>query len=107
MAEITQVWAQPGRMWLKIERLFDIMEGDDLVGNHDACGPNHAAAGGDGRAAAADRTCLRPATLFNELGGFMVVAKSDMMQEIMEGLNKLPHKYVKFVLIVVRGLLKE
>ena len=50
------------RMWLK-------MEGDDSVGNHDACGPNHAAAGGDGRAAAADRTCLRPATLFNELGG--------------------------------------
>lgn len=37
----------------------------------------------------------------------MVVAKSDMMQEIMEGLNKLPHKYVKFVLIFVRGLLKE
>ena len=88
------------RMWLK-------MEGDDSIGNHDACGPNHAAAGGDGRAAVAISLSLRPATLFDELGGFMVVAKSDMMQEIMEGLNKLPHKYVKFVLIVVRGLLKE
>ena len=68
MAEITQIWAQPGRMWLKIERLFDIMEGDDLVGNHDACGPNHAAAGGDGRAAAAISFSLRPATLYR-IGG--------------------------------------
>ena len=45
------------------------MEGDDSVGNHDTRGPNHAAAGGNGRSAAADRACLRPATLFDELGG--------------------------------------
>lgn len=49
------------RMWLK-------MEGDDSIGNHDACGPNHAAAGRNGRAAAADRTCLRPAALYR-IGG--------------------------------------
>ena len=88
------------RMWLK-------MEGDDSIGNHDACGPNHAAAGGNGRAAAADRTCLRPATLFDKLGGFMIVTKPDMIDEIMVGLEKLPHKYVRLVLIFVRGLLRD
>ena len=50
------------------ERMFEKMEGDDSIGNHDACGPDHATAGGDGRAAAADRTCLRPAALYR-IGG--------------------------------------
>ena len=68
MTEITQFWAQSGRMWLKIERLFDIMEGDDLVGNHDAGGPDHATAGRHGRAAVAISFSLRPATLYR-IGG--------------------------------------
>ena len=55
-------------MWLKIERMFDKMEGDDLIGNHDVTGPNHAAVGRDGRAAAADDPSLRPATM-SAIGG--------------------------------------
>ena len=55
-------------MWLKIERMFDKMEGDDLFGNHDAGGPDHATAGKNGRAAVAISISLRPATLYR-IGG--------------------------------------
>ncbi len=37
----------------------------------------------------------------------MIVTKPDMIDEIMVGLEKLPHKYVRLVLIFVRGLLRD
>ena len=50
------------------ERMFNKMEGDDSIGNHDACGPDHATAGRHGRAAVAISFSLRPAALYR-IGG--------------------------------------